>query len=152
MLKNEKMNPIPKEERKTLYCKNCEQWLPLGDFGKDGKTSKGRQKYKSRCKKCNADHMRTNHNSNQQASRRLVDEIKTECSVCGYDKLKSALEFHHTDPSQKDDTISHMIWENADPEDVKREIKKCVVLCNRCHREVHAGLVKLVVDSEKEVR
>lgn len=50
MRKGEKRNPIPKSEREVLWCKDCEQWLPLTKFDKDGKTSAGQQKFKSnRC-------------------------------------------------------------------------------------------------------
>ena len=59
------------------------------------------------------------------------------CSICSYDKCASAFDFHHLDPMEKDFTISsHMSsWER-----IKKEIDKCVLLCARCHREVHDGM------------
>ena len=47
------------------------------------------------------------------------------------------LELHHRDPSQKE---SHSIWSWSI---AKRaiEIKKCDVLCHRCHKEEHRPLL-----------
>lgn len=63
------------------------------------------------------------------------------CQVCGYSKAVSALVFHHLDPSQKDFVISNSnckSWAR-----VQKELEKCVLLCNRCHAEVHEGLISL---------
>lgn len=64
-----------------------------------------------------------------------------ECIVCGYNKCDGAMDFHHLDPSKKDFTISHKNHINL--EDTKKELDKCVLLCCRCHKEVHAGLISL---------
>lgn len=58
-----------------------------------------------------------------------------ECQECGYDRNKNSLEFHHTDPSQKDVTISDA--RSYSFETMKKELKKCVLLCVRCHSERH---------------
>ena len=61
-----------------------------------------------------------------------------KCRICGYDKLLSALEFHHVIPSSKSFTLSsntnkaHLAY--------KEEALKCVLLCANCHREVEAGI------------
>lgn len=57
---------------------------------------------------------------------------------CGYNKQISALEFHHLDPSQKDFAIGNE-GQTRSWQKVKTEIDKCVLLCCRCHREIHAG-------------
>lgn len=59
------------------------------------------------------------------------------CQICGYDKCSSAFDFHHINPLEKDFTISARMtsWEA-----IQKELKKCVLLCCRCHREVHDGL------------
>jgi transcription elongation factor Elf1 len=59
------------------------------------------------------------------------------CRRCGYDKAANALEYHHIDPSEKDSTVSRLIAGNWGLETIKKEIRKCVVLCANCHREVH---------------
>ena len=41
-------------------------------------------------------------------------------------------------PSQKDFTIADL--KNSNFERIKPELDKCILLCNRCHAEVHAGM------------
>jgi hypothetical protein len=64
-------------------------------------------------------------------------KIGLKCAKCGYDKCGASLEFHHIDPSEKDETISRMISNNYTLDLVEEEIKKCIVLCSNCHHEFH---------------
>jgi len=48
------------------------------------------------------------------------------------------MEFHHLDPSIKKFEISRA--KNKSFNDIKDELDKCVLLCNRCHREVERGI------------
>jgi len=61
-----------------------------------------------------------------------------KCSRCGYNRCIEALEFHHTDSSQKDFGISQdgytRSWER-----VRQELEKCILVCANCHRELHAS-------------
>ena len=64
-----------------------------------------------------------------------------ECQLCGYNRCYAALDFHHINLHSKDFRISdgrQRSWER-----VRKELDKCVCLCSNCHREVHAGLVKV---------
>lgn len=79
--------------------------------------------------------------------RRKVKEMAIEykgsrCEKCGYDKCNGALEFHHLDPTKKDFSLSTKghctAWEK-----VKKELDKCILVCANCHREIHAGLIKV---------
>ena len=65
----------------------------------------------------------------------LLDLLGGKCSACGYDKCIGALEFHHLDPSKKDFTINSGI--NLNSQKVLNEVKKCIILCSNCHRELH---------------
>lgn len=59
----------------------------------------------------------------------------SKCSVCGYSKCLSALEFHHTDSKEKNFGLSGfhcLVWSR-----IKEELDKCVLLCSNCHRELH---------------
>lgn len=58
------------------------------------------------------------------------------CRICGYDRCPAAMDFHHVDPLEKDFAISERMGWAA----VERELRKCVLLCATCHREVHEGL------------
>ena len=58
------------------------------------------------------------------------------CVICGYKKCIAALEFHHLNPLEKEITKDYQRFE-----DKKNELDKCILVCNRCHREIHAGVI-----------
>lgn len=61
-----------------------------------------------------------------------------KCIKCGYNHCIEALVFHHIDPAQKDMKIGSgrtFGWER-----IRKELDKTILLCNRCHSELHAGL------------
>lgn len=57
------------------------------------------------------------------------------CVVCGEDE-PCALQFHHRNPKSKLFEVSRAGTRSL--EEVKKEIKKCDVLCANCHAKVHA--------------
>lgn len=59
------------------------------------------------------------------------------CEVCGYDKCMEALEFHHLNESDKNFGLSEKGYARSWKR-VEKELKKCVLLCANCHREIHA--------------
>lgn len=65
-----------------------------------------------------------------------------QCGICGYSRCTRALELHHLDPNEKDFTVSPSTtlyrWSR-----VVEEVRKCVLLCANCHREVHAGITSI---------
>jgi predicted HNH restriction endonuclease len=59
-----------------------------------------------------------------------------KCQICGYDRSHAAMDFHHTNPMEKDFSISsRMTCFDA----IKRELDKTVLVCANCHREIHDG-------------
>jgi predicted HNH restriction endonuclease len=67
-----------------------------------------------------------------------LNYLGNKCSICGYDKCKRALEFHHIDPSKKEFIISGShcrSWEK-----IKQELDKCILVCSNCHAELHEKL------------
>jgi len=73
--------------------------------------------------------------------RRLAREVAGgKCLLCGYNRCSAALEFHHIDPATKIFTIGSS---GRGLKTVLEEIKKCVLLCSNCHREVEVGITKL---------
>ena len=60
-----------------------------------------------------------------------------KCLICSYSRCEAALDFHHLNPTEKDGLRADWTFERN-----KTELDKCVLLCCRCHREVHAGLVR----------
>lgn len=75
-----------------------------------------------------------------KAKQILVDYKGGKCCICGYDKCNEALDFHHLNPENKDFSISST-HKNIDI--LKKEVDKCILVCCRCHREIHAGLIDL---------
>jgi hypothetical protein len=67
----------------------------------------------------------------------LVQTLGSKCIKCGYDDCIEALDFHHLDPTKKEFTISNSANQTRTLEQDLEEIKKCVLLCCRCHKEVH---------------
>lgn len=69
-------------------------------------------------------------------------EIKSSgCVVCGESEM-CCLSLHHVDPSQKDKKISDNSM-RASVDKIIEEAMKCVVLCENCHRKVHAGIISI---------
>lgn len=66
-----------------------------------------------------------------------INNLKIKCSICGYNKCKSALDFHHKDISKKEYNISIMIQRGHSLQKILKEIEKCIVVCSNCHREIH---------------
>ena len=67
-----------------------------------------------------------------------VEYLGGSCSLCGYNKCLSALEFHHRDPKQKDFGLSSS---TKSIESIKRELDKCILVCANCHREIHQDII-----------
>lgn len=68
---------------------------------------------------------------------RAVAYLGGKCTICGYDKCPSGFDFHHLSSIEKDFNISSKMtsWEA-----IEKELKKCILVCCRCHREIHDGL------------
>lgn len=67
----------------------------------------------------------------------LIAMLGGKCSMCGYDKYLSALEFHHIDKSTKSFNLDSRSLSNRTFDVCVAESQKCVLLCANCHREVH---------------
>lgn len=70
-----------------------------------------------------------------------------KCERCGYNNYLGALDFHHINPNEKDFTIGNR---NFKLKECVEEIKKCVLLCSNCHREIHAGIWNIREILEKD--
>lgn len=82
----------------------------------------------------------TNKESRKNKLSRVMRLTGNACWLCGYDKGWAMLDLHHIDPATKLFTLSvrelQYAWEK-----VETELRKCALLCCRCHREVHYGLI-----------
>lgn len=92
------------------------------------------------------------YHTNPKIKRRMIDRLlslkkdnKTmaleykggKCAKCAYSQCKDAMVFHHRDPMEKDLRTSGTAYKW---EILKAELDKTVLLCCRCHTELHAGL------------
>ena len=58
-----------------------------------------------------------------------------KCTNCNFSH-PAALDFHHTDPSKKENIVSNLISEGRFSAAME-EVQKCIVLCANCHRVHH---------------
>ena len=49
-----------------------------------------------------------------------------------------ALEFHHSNPEEKDFGISRTLTRSMDS--LRKEVDKCILVCSNCHAEIHDEL------------
>ena len=75
--------------------------------------------------------------------------VGTRCQLCGYDKCRENLAFHHV--TGKDRGLSIKAFQ-CRPASLVEEIRKCVVVCHNCHGEVHNGLVSPEIVESEHVR
>lgn len=76
----------------------------------------------------------------------IIESMGNSCQICGYDKCDSALELHHIDPSKKEFSFAGFRAAPRAIDKIRDELKKCILLCSNCHREVHSGITCLPTD------
>lgn len=89
----------------------------------------------NRCNSCVA------RENKKKRKRKAVEYKGGICVICGYGECDEALDFHHLDSKIKLFSISHGY--NRSWGMVANELDKCVLLCCRCHAELHAGVITL---------
>lgn len=67
----------------------------------------------------------------------FIKQLGGCCSKCGYKHNIAALDFHHTNPEEKEFQIDMRKLSNTSMDKLQKEISKCVLLCANCHRETH---------------
>lgn len=71
-----------------------------------------------------------------RTKQRLINYKGGKCEICGYNKdSPSAYDFHHINPQDKSFTISKYAKLKFDI--LREEVDKCMLLCCRCHAELH---------------
>jgi hypothetical protein len=123
-------------------CTKCKKEKELDDFAIKKTTSDGRAFV---CKECQNEYTKEHYNNNKKRyhdrnvrrkkeARDYVIKVKKNsvCEKCG-EKRWWVLDFHHVD--NKKEVISKLLSHGI--EIVKKEIKKCKILCANCHRDLH---------------
>lgn len=74
----------------------------------------------------------------KQEKNQFYQEYKStlSCSNCGFSH-PAALDFHHTNPEEKELSVATMQNRGYGKARILAEIAKCVVLCANCHRILH---------------
>ena len=104
-----------------------------------GQTEFRKTKTAQECKACYAERQCRMRRSKKSTA---VALLGGECSICGYSKCESALDFHHKDPEQKD-KVKFVDIRNKSLVNMLEELKKCILVCANCHREIHSELLKI---------
>jgi len=95
--------------------------------------------YRYRCCKClesySSTHIERIDEYRKENKIKSIEYLGGKCSICGYDKCKQALEFHHVDATKKEFSICD--GRTRSFEKIKIELDKCILLCSNCHRELH---------------
>jgi len=81
---------------------------------------------------------------------RAIELLGGKCEHCG-ETRPWVLSFHHKNPKEKEchiNTISDKQWSV-----IEKEIQKCIVLCENCHREIHKEIIgkETVYDESKKI-
>ena len=115
----------------TKICTKCGKELSIEEFNFRNKAAGTRR---SECKYCHSAYMKEQYRKKKE----LVQDIKSErkCAKCGENR-GYCLDFHHLDPTKKDNTVARLTSNNYRLDKVYEEIEKCIVLCANCHREFH---------------
>jgi hypothetical protein len=101
-------------------CQSCKEDFPISVF----------KKKIPRCPECQA---RRVWDRAREHKRWAVAYLGGKCEECDYDRCLAALEFHHQDSGLKEKMISKI----RNRAKLIKELRKCRLLCCRCHAEVH---------------
>lgn len=115
--------------KKYKKCSRCGMEKSVDEFH----YKNTEKRYHSWCKKCLFNKQRIRW---KDRKRKVIDLMGGKCVKCGYDRDMAALDLHHVDPSTKEYTwnrLRELCWDK-----VVKEIKKCILICSNCHREIHS--------------
>lgn len=79
----------------------------------------------------------TKYRKNQINRKRQKVESLLQETGCLHCKSKENLTWHHKNPTTKTRTVSELLSRNASLTTIMQEIKKCIVLCVKCHSDMH---------------
>lgn len=110
------------------FCEICGQEFETIPNG-------GSRKYCFDCVPVTADSAQRTVWKRNAAKREGVKRLGNKCEKCGEQRVH-ILEFHHVDPTTKDE-IPSRILANSKIQEFFEEIQKCILLCSNCHQDFH---------------
>ena len=105
---------------------------------------KDKEVKKAKHKEYSAKHYAKNRETIKQQTKnsKAIQRVKwylfkstLKCTHCGFFHI-AALDFHHEDPTTKEGSV-HAYISNGQFAKAYKELKKCIVLCAKCHRIHH---------------
>ena len=91
-------------------------------------------KFSYRSTNCECTNCRNKKTRNYRKNK-IVEIMGGRCMICGYNKNNKALGFHHIEKDDKKFTISDNLSKSI--AEIKKELKKCMLVCSNCHIEIH---------------
>lgn len=130
-------------------CKDCgevkeHKWM-------SSLTCTGKPEYRARCNDCQLKYWREwrkgrrkqyaeyKRKCTEAKKLKAIEYLGGKCIVCGYNKSKRALTFHHRDRKSKEGTLAIM-FQNCSWEKIKKELDKCDLVCFNHHMEIEEEL------------
>jgi 5-methylcytosine-specific restriction endonuclease McrA len=92
-----------------------------------------------RCLKCSSEFVSKRRKKVKDI---LIQEAGGKCLICGYKKYRGALSFHHIKPEEKKFNIAKG-GNTIAIDKLRKEVKKCALLCMNCHAEIEGNVIKL---------
>lgn len=106
-------------------CKSCRKIIDRDSYIRSSKRRKAIKDRSIEIKKYNSS---------------LLYRYKKFCGCCFCDEKEPvSLDLHHKNPKEKDINVSDAVCYSI--KTLKKEIRKCIVICANCHRKLHAGLL-----------
>lgn len=143
-------------------CNKCKKEQQLDQFHTDTGSPDGKFYTCKTCRKVQ-DRKRYFSSNKKEIIQQRENKIKyflyrykkfCKCYICKEDD-PVCLEFHHINPDEKEFNISCIKYFGR--ERLKKEIKKCKVICSNCHRKLHAydkelSLIKLIKKARYQIK
>jgi hypothetical protein len=73
----------------------------------------------------------------------IIKSMGGKCCICSYNKCDKALELHHLDPALKEFSFGEVMSRPKSWNKIIIELRKCVLVCSNCHKEVHNEMTKI---------
>ena len=114
-------------------CSICSMVKDFDEFYRSYGRKDGRQ---SMCKPCHKEYEK----NRKREYRNYIQLLRSApCACCGNQYHYLMMDFHHLDRSKKEIAVSDAISRGWSLSRIKKEIDKCIIMCKRCHTEVHHG-------------
>jgi hypothetical protein len=127
-------------------CYKCKERKLLEYFSKNKSQNDG---FQSICKQCKKEEdarlYKSNPSQTKERNKRYTFKTKQwwdeyrqnlKCSICSESRYW-VLDFHHLDEKTKKHNIGDIVNKGYSPLTILKEIKKCIVVCANCHRDIH---------------